>query len=90
MDQTDPPTCAWCGGPFPLRSSKGPAPRYCRPSHRQRAHEARHRWDGLQLATTAEVSAAVGIPQRSLRRLEEAGGWRRRVVGSGLVWVRLS
>ena len=125
---TIPLTCAWCTALFVRTTTKGPVPTYCRPSCRQRAHEARHgiahggrratlcavcddidgdpfllmaglcyrhahevrhRWDGVELATTAAVSAETGVPQRSLRRLSEAGGWSRRVVGRGLVWVRV-
>lgn len=33
--------CAWCGEEFERLHVKGPTPRYCRPSHRQRAFEAR-------------------------------------------------
>ena len=82
-------TCAWCTALFVRTTTKGPVPIYCRPSCRQRAFQHRHRWDGVELATTAAVSAETGVPQRSLRRLSEAGGWSRRVVGRGLVWVRV-
>lgn len=40
----DPPataTCAWCGTAFEIPQRPGPTPRYCKASHRQRAHEAR-------------------------------------------------
>jgi hypothetical protein len=33
--------CEWCGNPFARESAKGPAPRYCSRSHRQRAYECR-------------------------------------------------
>jgi hypothetical protein len=33
--------CEWCGETFTVTRRRGPAPRYCRPSHRQRAYEAR-------------------------------------------------
>lgn len=36
-------TCAWCGDPFSVAVRPGPTPRYCRPSHRQRAYESRKR-----------------------------------------------
>ncbi len=36
-------TCEWCGRPLPPRGSRGPRARYCRPSCRQRAYEARLR-----------------------------------------------
>ena len=87
--QLFPRRCAWCKAPFERGSGMGPVPIYCRASCRQRAFQHRHRWDGVELATTAAVSAETGVPQRSLRRLSEAGGWSRRVVGRGLVWVRV-
>ena len=34
-------TCAWCGAAFEIPQRPGPTPRYCKASHRQRAHEAR-------------------------------------------------
>jgi DNA-binding MarR family transcriptional regulator len=33
--------CVWCGQAFTPPVRRGPAPRYCRPSHRRRAYEAR-------------------------------------------------
>lgn len=33
--------CAWCGGAFATETGPGRPRRYCRPSHRQRAYEAR-------------------------------------------------
>lgn len=33
--------CAWCGGPFQANAGPGRPAKYCRPSHRQRAYEAR-------------------------------------------------
>lgn len=33
--------CEWCGKPFSAPHTRGPKPRYCRPSHRQRAFEFR-------------------------------------------------
>src|SRR5215216_518201 len=33
--------CVWCGQEFPPPIRRGPAPRYCRPSHRHRDYEAR-------------------------------------------------
>ena len=37
--------CEWCGEEFDRPHIKGPPPKYCRPSHRQRAHEQRHDTD---------------------------------------------
>jgi hypothetical protein len=34
-------TCAWCGEAFERPNTRGPAPLYCRKSHRQRAYEVR-------------------------------------------------
>lgn len=34
-------SCAWCGATFEVHERPGPVPRYCKASHRQRAHEAR-------------------------------------------------
>jgi hypothetical protein len=33
--------CEWCGEPFTPVNKRGPKPKYCRDSHRRRAHEAR-------------------------------------------------
>lgn len=33
--------CEWCGQAFTPPTRRGPPPRYCRPSHRRRAYEAR-------------------------------------------------
>ena len=33
--------CAWCGDAMPAQRGRGRPRRYCRPSHRQRAYEAR-------------------------------------------------
>lgn len=37
--------CAWCGGAFRVARGPGRPRRYCRPSHRQRAYEARREAD---------------------------------------------
>ena len=50
-------TCEWCGRAPPPRGSRGPAARYCKPSCRQRAYEARL------------MAKAIGDPQRSRRQL---------------------
>lgn len=34
-------TCEWCGDTFTRSHSKGPVPKFCRPSHRQRSYERR-------------------------------------------------
>ncbi|MFD5468236.1 hypothetical protein ACFWIQ_36320 [Kitasatospora sp. NPDC127059] len=35
--------CIWCGTPFVPENKRGPAPKYCKPSCKQRAHEDRVR-----------------------------------------------
>ncbi len=42
--------CLWCKEGFVAPHHRGPAPEYCRPSHRQRAYEVRRddkRYEGL-------------------------------------------
>lgn len=46
--------CEWCGEPFERPGDRGPVPRFCKRSHRQRAYESR-RYGGP--ATLAEVRA---------------------------------
>lgn len=33
--------CAWCGKKFEASNTRGPKPKFCRRSHRQRAFEQR-------------------------------------------------
>lgn len=33
--------CEWCKRPFQQKGQRGPRPKYCKPSHRERAYEAR-------------------------------------------------
>jgi hypothetical protein len=40
--------CAHCGRTFKAPMKPGPAPKYCSPAHRQRAHEQRHRGEGAE------------------------------------------
>jgi hypothetical protein len=40
---TDVLICEWCGDEFIKPKGRGPVPRFCKPSHRQRAYE-RRRW----------------------------------------------
>jgi septal ring factor EnvC (AmiA/AmiB activator) len=49
--------CAYCGATFYTPLKPGPAARYCRPAHRQRAYEERRRARDAQdsTATTDEV-----------------------------------
>jgi len=48
--------CAWCGRRFSAPGRRGPPPRYCSPSHRQRAYEARRR------STRADLLPPGGRP----------------------------
>ena len=72
--------CAWCGKSFEQRSQRGPAPRYCRRTCRQRAYEHRRSSGPLQpspaattaalaaLATATDAGAAVSdVPVSELR-----------------------
>jgi hypothetical protein len=49
--------CAWCHQPFSVPARPGPAPSYCRRSHRQRAFEAR------RLAETNPAQHGTQPPQ---------------------------
>lgn len=55
--------CRWCGTPVARSGSRGPAPRYCSPAHRQRAYEARrpeqlaNRLDQLSRRVEDELAA---------------------------------
>lgn len=33
--------CQWCGAHFERPNTRGPIPKFCRASHRQRAHQLR-------------------------------------------------
>lgn len=45
--------CEWCGQAFTPPTRRGPAARYCRPSHRRRAYEARRY--GYATGLTSEI-----------------------------------
>lgn len=47
--------CEWCGDPFDHQFGPGPKPRFCRPSHRQRAYEAKRVASG-----TVQMDGMVG------------------------------
>ena len=75
--------CEWCGRSFTPARRPGPPPRYCRPSHRQRAYEARlkaGRRDGGQPVTVTATRLVpsdhherVGLtPAEGSSRLEAA------------------
>ena len=58
-------TCSWCGERFTAPRRPGPPPRYCRPSHRQRAYEARRR--AGRAGREREDVTGVGPPLRPSR-----------------------
>lgn len=59
-------TCAHCGARFTTSVRRGPAPTYCRPAHRQRAHEAR------RTARDRDELAALRAEVERLRVVEPA------------------
>ncbi|HVC68019.1 MAG TPA: hypothetical protein VND44_10515 [Acidimicrobiales bacterium] len=73
-----PPTpterCGWCHRPLPPRPGAGRPRRFCSPSHRQRAYEARRRADELRVPPDqCIVSVAdLGRLHDRLYRLEAA------------------
>ena len=66
--------CVWCGGAFPAPVGPGRPRRYCRPSHRQRAYEARREADrrGLGSGEVIVSRATWELLRDSLYRLESA------------------
>jgi predicted ATPase/DNA-binding SARP family transcriptional activator len=50
--------CAWCGQLLPALDRPGPAARFCRPSHRQRAYEARRKRRVVAIEATDTATAA--------------------------------
>ncbi|MGH9211522.1 MAG: MarR family winged helix-turn-helix transcriptional regulator [Acidimicrobiales bacterium] len=48
--------CVWCGQAFTPPVRRGPPPRYCRPSHRRRAYEARRYGHPTGLTTAIRVN----------------------------------
>jgi len=54
--------CEWCGAAFQQPHTRGPVPKYCSPSHRQRAYEERRR-DATQRALAGADLAANAFAQ---------------------------
>jgi hypothetical protein len=46
--------CEWCGREFEAPHVKGPKPKFCRRSHRQRAHEERQTQRRIAAAFTSQ------------------------------------
>lgn len=57
--------CKWCGETFTVPSGPGPTPKYCRPSHRQRAYEARR---AVVTTQDDDASAPAASPMAGGRR----------------------
>ena len=55
-------TCQWCGRTFRRSSTRGPVPRFCSRSHRQRAYEAR-RTVAVLAGQLGEVDKLGDLPQ---------------------------
>lgn len=51
-------TCEWCGETFEPKSRRGPRPRFCSASHRQRAYEARRGARAHETVRESPISAA--------------------------------
>ena len=66
--------CVWCGGSFRVPTGPGRPRRYCRPSHRQRAYEARREADRRGLGPGEVVIARTTWEslRDALYRLESA------------------
>lgn len=59
--------CEWCEAEF-AAAQRGPLPRYCRPSHRQRAYEARVTASSSQGAHPIALDALLDDLERALAR----------------------
>jgi tetrahydromethanopterin S-methyltransferase subunit G len=62
----DTPRCGWCHRPLPVLAGAGRPRRFCSPSHRQRAYEARRRADSLHVP-----DGQVIVSAEDLRRLHD-------------------
>lgn len=66
--------CRWCGGDFLRTPGAGRPKEYCRPSHRQRAYEARRLGESRKLAPDEVIVSrrAWDALRDALYRLESA------------------
>jgi len=66
--------CGWCHRPLAPRPGVGRPRRFCSPSHRQRAYEARRRADELQIPVDQCIVSAADLARLHdrLYRLEAA------------------
>ncbi|MDQ1359426.1 MAG: TetR/AcrR family transcriptional regulator, repressor for neighboring sulfatase [Acidimicrobiaceae bacterium] len=72
--------CGWCGASFTAPNGRGPTPRYCRPSHRQRAFEARR--GGRGAPATSALHDHDGTLGAALDRLAVAAASPAETTGS--------
>lgn len=71
--------CAWCGRIFPRPHMKGPRPKFCSASHRQRAHEARER-EQIQRSVRSYQSLMTQVAGSGFLRSSQT--FARQVAGS--------
>ena len=57
--------CEWCGRPFERPHSRGPVPRFCSRSHRQRAYEGRREAERRHNLAELDVAALREVAQRA-------------------------
>ncbi|HEV3264290.1 MAG TPA: hypothetical protein VG014_02130 [Acidimicrobiales bacterium] len=65
-ESSDTHRCGWCGRPLPKSPGAGRPRRFCSPSHRQRAYEARRRADALHVP-----AGQVIVAEKELHRLHD-------------------
>ena len=73
-DTPEPTRCGWCHRPLTQRTGAGRPRRFCSPSHRQRAYEARRRADELHVPIDQCIVAVADLNRLHdrLYRLEAA------------------
>ncbi len=77
-------TCGCCGQPFHPPAGRGPTPKYCSRSHRQRAYEARQQAATADLQTLAEVLEATRAEvARATTRAALAAAYQRLAAAAG-------
>ncbi len=90
--------CEWCGDEFERPKPHGPVPKFCKPSHRQRAFESRRIANAVDRALEAKRSSsgsamrgweAFGVAPVELGYRDEKGPTVRRL-GTDTVRVTLT
>lgn len=61
-------TCQWCGEKFQRPNHRGPPPKFCRPSHRQRAHEHRRQLMPSALLLEQAVARAAKLHDQHIEQ----------------------